>query len=432
MVFKAYNQGRTCLLPQSLDEKLPADSPARLLNQTVGNLDITKVIDTYKGGGTSSCHPRMMLKIVPFAYLNNIHACRKIEEAAKDRLGFMWLSGMQTPDHNTVNRFRSSRLKDTVHSMFARAVPMLVDMRHLTLNEALIDGTKIESRVNRYTFVWRKPVERNKRKLEEEIRRIPEQVEEGIAQDDDPDDEPPAPIDSEELKRRAAEINRENRSKEGPKAIKAIEGKHLPKLREYERKLKVLGGRGGYSRTDTGATFMRMKEGRMTNGQLKPAYNLQISTENQLHTHYDFSPDPTDCFTFIPFSRGFESGCGFLPKNAVADSGYGSEENHEFMEANGIGKHVKYPLFHKERKKPFKNSGFLAQNLFYNAEEDYFVCPMAPAYGKLHNKSKKTALNSKKHQFLIERQTVLGPFFICTPQKGEMQSFLPSSKSFAA
>ncbi len=546
MVFKAYNQGQTCLFPQSLDGKLPANSPARLLNQIVDNLDITKVIDTHKGGGTSSYHPRMMLKIVLFAYLNNIYSCRKTEEAAKDRLSFMWLSGMQTPDHNTINRFRPSRLKDTVHAIFTRVALMLVDMGYLTLNEAFIDGTKIESRANRYTFVWRKSVEKNRRKLGEKIRRIPEQIEEGIAQDDNPDDEPPAPIDSEELKRRVAEINRENRPKEELKAIKAIEDKHLPKLQEYGQKLKVLGGRGGYSKTDTGATFMRMKEDHMTNGQLKPAYNLQISTENQFYTHYDFFPNPTDHFTFIPFSRGFESRYGFLPKNAVADSGYGSEESYEFMEANGTGKHVKYPLFHKEQKKPFKNNGFLAQNLFYNAEEDHFACPMGqhvrnvgtgtrksesgyestvshyqaercegcplrclchkskenrmmevnhrlnelrreakelltseqglicrsrrpiepePVFGqtkedkayrrfrhfgkdmakmdfavfatafntgKLYNKGKKTALNSKKHQFFIERQTVLGAFFICTLQKCEIQSFLPNSKSFAA
>lgn len=211
--FKAYNQGQTYLFPQSLDEKLPADSPARLLNQIFDNLDITKVIDTYKGGGTSSYHPRMMLKITLFAYLGNIYSCRKIEDAARDRLSFMWLSGMQTPDHNTINRFRSSHLKDTIYSICTQVVLMLVDMGYLTLNEVFTDGTKMESRANRYTFVWRKSVEKNKTKLEAKIQRILEQIEEGIAQDNIPDDEPPTPVDSEELKRRVAEINRENRSK---------------------------------------------------------------------------------------------------------------------------------------------------------------------------------------------------------------------------
>jgi transposase len=78
-VFKSCNQGQTSLFPASLEEKVPEDSPARLINQIVDSLDITKVIDTYKGGGTSSYHPRMMLKVVLFAYLNNIYSCRKIE-----------------------------------------------------------------------------------------------------------------------------------------------------------------------------------------------------------------------------------------------------------------------------------------------------------------------------------------------------------------
>lgn len=117
---------------------------------------------------------------------------------------------------------------------------------------------KIESRANRYTFVWRKSVEKNKRKPEEKIRRILEQVEEDIAQDNHPDDAPP-PIDAEELKRRVAEINRENRTKEELKAIKTIEEKHLPKLQEYKQKLQVLDGRVSYSKTDPDATLWGWK-----------------------------------------------------------------------------------------------------------------------------------------------------------------------------
>jgi len=104
-VFKSYDQSQIILFPSSLDEKIPEGSPVRLINQIVDNLDITEVIDTYKGGGTSAYYPRMMLKVVLFGYLNNIYSCRKIEQALLDRVSFMWLSGNQTPDHNTINRF---------------------------------------------------------------------------------------------------------------------------------------------------------------------------------------------------------------------------------------------------------------------------------------------------------------------------------------
>lgn len=109
--FKSYSQGQVVLFPPSLDEKLPTDSPVRLVNQIVDGLDISRVIDTYKGDGLSAYHPCMMFKVVIFGYLNNIYSCRKIENALNDRVSFMWLSGNQTPDHNTINRFCSSHLE---------------------------------------------------------------------------------------------------------------------------------------------------------------------------------------------------------------------------------------------------------------------------------------------------------------------------------
>jgi len=388
--FKSYNQGQITLFPTSLDEKIPQNSPVRLVNQIADNLDITKVIDPYKGGGTSAYHPRMMLKVVLFSYLNNMYSCRKIEQALQDRVSFMWLSGNQTPDHNTINRFRSSHLKDTIHEIFTQVVVMLVDMGYLSLEVIYVDGTKLESRANRYTFVWRKTVEKNKIKLEAKIRKVLELVEQGIAQDNQPEDEPPTPIDSEELKRRIAQINREGRSKDEQKAIKTLEDKHLLKLEEYEKHLKILGKRNSYSKTDPNATFMHMKEDHMMNGQLKPAYNVQIGTENQFFTHYNFYPNSTDTLTYIPFMNGFHERYGFFPKKGVADSGYGSEGNYEFMEINDIEPFVKYNYFHKEQKKSFKNNGFHAQNLYYNSKEDYFVCPMGQHMEKTGATTRKT------------------------------------------
>jgi transposase len=196
-VFKSNEQGQVVLFPAGLDEKVPQDSPARLVNQIVDNLDIAEIIDTYKGGGTSAYHPRMMLKVVLYSYLNNIYSSRKIEQALADKISFMWLSGGQQPDHNTVNRFRSSHLKEDIHRIFTQVVLMLVDMGYLTLDVIYVDGTKIESRANRYTFVWKKTVEKNKAKPEEKIRKVLEQVEEGIAQDNQMEDQPTMPINSE-------------------------------------------------------------------------------------------------------------------------------------------------------------------------------------------------------------------------------------------
>lgn len=396
-VFKSNFQDQISLFPARLDQNISKDSPVRLIDQIVDKLEITKIERTYLGGGTSAYHPRMMLKVLFYAYMNNIYSCRKIGKQLLENVHYMWLSGNQTPDFRTINNFRSLHLKDTINQLFTQVVLMLVEMGYISLQTVYIDGTKMESRANRYTFVWRKTVEKNKAKLEEKIRKILEMIDEGIAQDNLPDDEPPTPIDADELKKRIAQINRENLSKEEKKAVKTLEEKHLPKLQEYENHLEVLGERNSYSKTDKSATFMRMKDDHMQNGQLKPAYNLQISTENQFLTHFDFFANPTDTLTMVLFFEGWQQRYGCTPQTAVADAGYGSEENYEFMEDNEIEAFVKYNYFHAEQKKKFRENAFIAQNLYYNATDDYFVCPMGQ-----HLQNKGRAIKTNGHGYKSE------------------------------
>lgn len=375
-VFKSNLQGQISLFPARLDQNIAEDAPVRLVNQIVDQLDISSIEMSYKGGGASSFHPRMMLKVLFYAYMNNIYSCRKIGKLLLENVHYMWLSGNQAPDYRTINYFRSHHLKGTINRIFTQVVLMLAEMGHISLQTVYIDGTKMESRSGRYTFVWRKTVERNKARLETKISEILNMIDQGIAQDNLPEDEPPTPIDSEVLKKRIAQINRENLSKEKQKAVKALEKKHLPKLREYENHLEILGNRNSYSKTDKDATFMRMKDDHMQNGQLKAAYNLQIGTKNQFITHFAFFPNPTDTLTMIPFFEGWEESYSTYPQTVVADAGYGSEENYGFMEENEIEAFVKYNYFHAEQKNKFRENAFIAQNLYYNATADYFVCPM--------------------------------------------------------
>jgi len=396
-VYKSNLQGQISLFPAQLDLNIAEDAPVRLVNQIVDQLDISSIEKSYKGGGTSSYHPKMMLKVLFYAYMNNIYSCRKIGKQLLENVHYMWLSGNQAPDFRTINYFRSHHLKGTINQLFTQVVLMLVEMGHISLQTVYIDGTKMESRAGRYTFVWRKTVEKNKARLETKIMGILKMIDEGIAQDELPDDEPPTPIDSEGLKKRIAQINRENLSKEEQKAVKTLEEKHLPKLREYENHLEILGNRNSYSKTDTDATFMRMKDDHMQNGQLKPAYNLQIGTENQFITHFDFFPNPTDTLTMVPFFEGWEESYSAHPQTVVADAGYGSEENYDFMENNGMEAFVKYNYFHAEQKKKFRENVFIAQNLYYNATDDYFVCPMGQ-----HLENKGIFIKRNNHGFESE------------------------------
>ena len=114
----------------------------------------------------------------------------------------------------------------------------------------------------------------------------------------------------------------------------------------------------------------------MNNGQTKPGYNVQIATENQYIVNYDLYWRPTDYGTLVPFLESFHDKFGFYSSEIVADSGYGSEQNYEFMFANGMTPYVKYNMFHKEMKRKFLKNPFHQANMFYNQEQDFYVCPM--------------------------------------------------------
>ncbi len=162
--------------------------------------------------------------------------------------------------------------------------------------------------------------------------------------------------------------------------MKELEQKHLVKLVEYEIHESNLVGRNSYSKTDIDATFMRMKEDHMKNGQLKPAYNVQIGTENQFIINYTFHQDANDMPVLKAHLEDTKKqlaaiGKG-MPKRLSADAGYGSEENYDYIEEQGLENYVKYPGFYQEQKQKVIKDPFRWENLYYNPEQDYFVCPM--------------------------------------------------------
>jgi len=384
VVFKSDLQKQPSLFPISFEDFVAEKHPVRLVNTIVDKLDIAEIITCYKGGGTSSYHPRILLKIIIFAYLNNTFSSRKIEKATKENVHYIWLSGQNYPDHNTINNFRSSKLKGKIEDIFTQVVTMLHESKIISLKEVFTDGTKMESVANRYTFVWKGSIEKYKEKLETKIQVVIKEIEKAIQEDNSTGTEDSAPtstsISSLELDKKIDELNQKlaqvKQSKRVVKKVEKLKQEALPKLQEYEGHLKEMGERKSYSKTDKDATFMRMKEDHMKNGQLKPAYNLQLSTEKNFITNFSIHQRPGDTATFKQHMQSYKGKYGHCPLVAVADSGYGSLENYEFMEQNGIKSYVKYNWFHKEESKKFKTDITRIENLHYNEQNDYFVCPM--------------------------------------------------------
>ncbi|MCH3993504.1 MAG: IS1182 family transposase [Prevotella sp.] len=399
--FLSYTPNQMVLFPQRIDEDIAENDPVRLINGIIDGLNLDDILKLYKESGRSPYHPRMMLKVIIYAYMNNIYSCRRIEKLLRRDIHFIWLAGYEKPDFITINRFRN-RVKKEINGIFTQIVLLLWEKGFITLDTEYVDGTKIEAKSNKYTFVWRKTVERNRAKLMEKISVLLEQIDDSIVQDQMDRDEPveftPSMLEGlvselqTSIDKTAVPENKEQKAekREKERQLRRLRA-HRDKLREYDRHLGILGERNSYSKTDHDATFMRMKEDAMNNGQTKPGYNLQIGTENQFITDFALFPNPTDTLTFIPFCNSFMKRYRRFPLREVADSGYGSEENYRFMEENGMEAFVKYNRFHIEQRPRYVQDPFRQDSFYYNKEEDYYVCPMGQHLRRIGTRRGRTA-----------------------------------------
>ena len=383
------------MLPPSLEELIDKNHPVRIVNQVIDRIDIDPLLKKFKGGGTSSYHPRMLLKVLIYGYVNNTYSSRRMEAALKENIHFMWLSGLNKPDHNTINRFRSERLKDVLKTVFGKVVELLVEAGHLNLKEVYTDGTKLEAQANRYTFVWGNAIKTNKAKMEEQLKSLWAYAES---------------VAAEELKDEAPEsftpVNAKQVSDTIEKIDKALEGKEIDKkkrqqltyakknwpsnLERYGKQEQLLGNRKSYSKTDTDATFMRMKEDHMKNGQLKPAYNIQLSSHNQFVVNYSLHQNPTDTTTLKKHLESFHSLYQKYPDVLTADAGYGSEENYLLLDKYKIEAYVKHNQFDREQRS--KNADwFRGDQLAYDKKKDVLHCPVGDEMKRVGENTRKTA-----------------------------------------
>ena len=396
--FKPYHQHQIMMLPPSLEDLLPKGHPVRVVNDVINKINLEHLLSAYQTKGTSSYHPQMLLKVLVYGYVSNVYSSRKLEAACKENIHFMWLTAMNYPDHHTINRFRGVRLKEALRKVFEEVVRLLAEEGLLSIEEVYTDGTKIEANANKYTFVWKKAIQTNKEKMKKQLQQI-WQYAQSVSQAEDHMPEPPdfTTIDREKVQ---STVNKLNEVLGGKKDIdKKVRAKlnyvtkNFPQnIEKYEAQEAVLGERNSYSKTDEDATFMRMKEDHMKNGQLKPGYNAQISTSNQFIVNYTLHPNPTDTTTLTAHLAQHEESFGLPPKVVTADAGYGSEENYTLMEGKEITAFVKYGLFDKEQdENHHKKHPFSPDKLFYNKEHDHYICPMGQTMPYIGDNNRRTS-----------------------------------------
>lgn len=370
-------------MPMNLEEWIASHHLVRVINDAVNQLDDAIFDVAYPGGGRDSYHPKMMTKVLIYAYSQKIYSSRQIAKALTDNIPFMWIAARQQPDFRTINRFRSERMKDVLETVFAAVLDLLVQDGYVKLEHYFLDGTKIEANANRYTFVWKKAVNKHHTMLQEKVKDLFEKIEEFEKEEerlyggrDLPERE--GTVTAENLEKAVQQL--EAQLKETPqdkplkKTVKKIRKDFLPRLAKYEQQQSMFGDRNSFSKTDPDATFMRMKEDHMKNGQLKPGYNVQIGTENQFIVGYSLHQRPTDTRCLKPHLDKVKATLGKLPPILIADAGYGGEENYAYLEKEHIEAVVKYSTYHKEKTKAWQNDISKIDNWHYDEAEDAWTC----------------------------------------------------------
>lgn len=375
------SDGYQLKLPLNIETIIPENDSVRLLSQFVEAMDLTDLYSTYER--INSVSPRTLLKIVLYSYMNGDYSSRSMELNCKRDINFMYLlEGASAPDHATFARFRSIHFAPCAKRILAEMTNTLFDMGEISGETIFIDGTKIEANANKYTFVWKKAITKNQAKLLIKLADFVAECEQlydiKVVYGNN------VKIKHvKKLRKKLYELKQtENvvfvhgigkRKTPLQKNIETLED-YLFKLKTYNQAIHICGERNSYSKTDKDATFMRMKEDAMGNGQLKPAYNLQHGVDSEYVTWLTIGPQPTDTATLIPFLQDAEKHLNFKYKNITADAGYESEENYLFLENNGQIAYIKPANYEISKTRKYKNDIGNVENMNYDAKADTYTC----------------------------------------------------------
>lgn len=388
-VFKEYNQQQIQLLPPSLEELVSKNHLVRIVNQVVERIDMSSIINQYEGGGTSAYHPKMLTKVLLYAYAMKIYTGRKIAKALSQDITFMWLAANNRPDFRTINLFRSGILKETIEDLFQELLLFLINHGYVKIENYFTDGTTFCADANRHKVVWKKSSERYKAIAESKCQELFKQIDELNAAEElqygdrDLEEMGNKPVSLESIENgieklnKAIEATTESRKRRKAESVKKKMVEQHEKINKYQEQLAIAQQRSGYSCTDNDASVMKMK-----NEEFLPAYNVLASSENQFVTAITTHQNSNDAACFKEHLESFK----FNPESLIADSIFGTEENYQLLEGAQINSFMKYPTFHRDQTKKFKEDIFRKENFRYDPLTDTYTCPNSQQLRYTHHK----------------------------------------------
>lgn len=362
------------LISEEFAEKIiPENDSVRLADEIIDEMDLECLYNTYSSIGRSyATDPSTLLKILVYANMQGIYSSRDIESSCKRDINFMWLlNGEKAPNYHEIARFRSKRLSECKEELFYQLVKKLKKIGEIKFEHLFVDGTKIEANANKYSFVWKKSTSKYEMRLLEKLERLyMELCSKYMAAPDSPEEL----LSS--LRATVSEpfvYGRGKRKSELQRDIEQLD-ELLKRKAKYEGYQAIFAGRNSFSKTDTDATFMHLKEDHMKNAQLKPAYNLQLAVEGEYITGLDISSERSDQLTLIPLLEKMEEHLECSYKDVTADAGYESEENYTYFENKGQDCYIKPQNYERSKTRKFKNNMSLRENMKYDAEKDEYTC----------------------------------------------------------
>ena len=351
----------------NVEKMIPENAPVRLTDAQLEELDYRRLYKAYSSKGRNPVtDPRVLFKVLVYtAEELHLYSGRRIEDVCRNRVDVIWLLGDEpVPDHSTIARFKQ-RCAEEIEDLFYQYVRLLEKQKETDHEVVFIDGTKLESRAGRYTFCWRGTVEKNLSRIKETVYALTGLTTLGGLQ--------------RRLQRTKPSVFLSGKGNR--KTQEQRDWERLEDLRErwekYAEALVIMGeDRNSYSKTDPDATFMRMKDDHMRNGQLKPGYNVQIAVNSEYITGIEVFSNRTDYGTLEPFLNQLKKQHRKKYKKITADAGYESLDNYLYLGENGQLSFIKPQNHDQAKTKKFRSQIGRMENMVYDEETDTYTCAM--------------------------------------------------------
>ena len=369
---------RQLKLPLDIEKIIDISDPVYTFCEVMDHIDLSRyfVEKDYKTG-RPRCDEQKLLKVILFAFMEHgISSLREIEKLCRTDIRYMYLlDDMKAPSFATFGNLIRNELTASIEQIF-------IDIN------TYIDGTKIEANANRYTWVWKKSCLRNRDKVFEKISLLIDSMNDEVlgflGVKLEKREEYAIEYIEEMLAAYTTATNLDiskfvsgigHRKSLHQKQYQEMQG-YLERLKNYAAHIEICGeSRNSYSKTDHGATFMRIKRDYMGNDQLLPAYNMQAAICDEYIAVIDAKPYASDMECFVPLMEKFKATYGHYPKYPVADAGYGSYNNYLYCEEHGMEKFMKFTMFEKETKnQKYQNNPYRIDNFRCDSEGN-LICP---------------------------------------------------------